>query len=90
MTGYPALFVLAGVLALLLAEQCRRDPEQLKKKFITESGGPFSVFALPYITRPAEGRRAVVEQLTLRRLRLLEMYLHGVLLILGGIWLLWG
>lgn len=85
MCGSMLCFAL-GIVLFVLAEQCRQDPEQLKKRFITESGGAFSLFAPPFIHRPKEGRREVVENPTLRRLRLLEMYFQAIFLIIGSIW----
>ncbi len=86
-TAYVTFF--AGLVALLIAEQCRRNRQALVDKFMTESGGPFSLFALPYLGRPQAARQAIQHNSTLRKLRLFELYLQGAALTVAGLWLIW-
>ncbi len=84
------LTMVLGILTLILAEICRRNPSTLKRRFISDGGGPLSLFALPFIGRPTEGRQQVSENKALRRAFFIEMYTEGVLQIVGGFWLMFG
>jgi hypothetical protein len=86
-TAYITFF--AGLAALFLAEQCRRSRKALVDKFMTESGGPFSLFALPYLGRPQAARQAIEQSPLLRKLRLIELYLQALALTIAGLWLIW-
>jgi hypothetical protein len=81
-----AFTIVLGISGLVLAEVCRHNTSTLKRRFISDGGGSFSLFALPFIGRPQEGRRQVSENKILRHAFLIEMYVQGVLLIVGGFW----
>ena len=78
--------LILSAIGFQIAEQCRRNPEQLAKRFITKQGQPLSIFALPYLGRPDEGRQAIVQYENLRKIRLYELYFWSTLLLIFGLW----
>lgn len=56
-----ALTIVLGISGLVLAEVCRHNTSTLKRRFISDGGGLFSLFAHSFIDRPEEGRRQVAE-----------------------------
>jgi hypothetical protein len=77
--------VVLSIVAIVMAERCRRDPEKCKDGFMKESGWTRSIFALPYLGRAAEARRAIVEDAGLRRRYRIELYVWALVLFLLGL-----
>jgi hypothetical protein len=78
-------FILA-TLGFIFAEKSRRNTDLLIDRFMTRSGQALSLFALPYIGRPADARQAITESPALQRLCLLELYFWSIALVLLSIW----
>ncbi len=80
------LWLVAAIIMFVVAERSRRNIEVLVNKFVTKEGYILSFFAIPYIGKTEEARRAIRENAKLRRLVLMEMYGLSVLLFILSLW----
>lgn len=79
--------VISLVLALafvIAAERTRRDPYKGQDLFMTKKGWTRSIFALPYLGKPEEARQAVVNDESLRKKFIIELYVWAILILLVG------
>ena len=76
-------------IGIVIAEQCRRNPENCQNLFMTKQGWTRSVFALKYLGRPDEAREAIIQDGGLRRKLLIEWYIQIIVLFVLGLLQLW-
>ena len=79
-----------GVTCLLTAvglwnvRRCQKNPCACQDLFMLKSGWTRSIFAIQYLGRPEEARRAILDDQGLRRKVINEIYVWIALLLLIG------
>ena len=84
------LFIFFSLFFAVYAERTRRNPYKGQNLFMTKQGWTRSIFALPYLGRPEEARKALVEDKNLRRKFIIELYVWAAVALLAALAQLFG
>ena len=75
---------LLTAVGLWSVRRCHRNPTACQDLFMLKSGWTRSIFAIRYLGRPEEARRAILDDQELRRKVINEIYVWIALLLLVG------
>ena len=79
-------FMLGGIIGIIGAERCRRQPMKCQDWFMTKNGWSQSLFGYWFFFgRPEVARKAILDDEKLRRWVIVESYVKAVVFIGLGI-----
>jgi hypothetical protein len=80
--------LLASIIGMMSANRCRHNPERCARRFISNFGAPQSIFAIKYAGEVEAARRAIREDVNLRKKYVVEQFISSFAIGIAGILLL--